>query len=197
MFARISKYFEKKSALLLNPLKLDSKARDRLEVERRKRGMDLHLEIKIMRDKEKSGAVHIGFVQASLDKPVHQALGQVISSEDFESLTNGLISYEEEEGKYLFYPNIDLVWEDSPRATFKRIRANKPFTKKGQTWSSDAGCSYPPIKSILTNVNVISCYAKGTIFQIEVKAELFTAEIEEEISEYILIYFSRLYPPLA
>lgn len=197
MFARISKYFRKISDIDLNPLVLDDKAMDRLEVERKKQNKNLHLEIRIIRDREKKGTVHVGFSLDSLNHPVHPTFGQIVTEEDFESLASGLISYDDAEGRYLFYPNIDLLWEDTPKVSIKRIRANKHFTKKDQEWTSDAGSICPPIKSIIEHLNVISCYAKGSLFQIEVKDHQISNEFEEEISEYLLIYFSSLYPPLA
>ncbi len=192
MISKILNFFKNNG--LIVPLSLDEMAIQRLNLERKRKNQNLYLEIEIRRDRIGKGSVYVGFSPESDTKKIHPIFGQIISQENYDTLNYGVISYEESMGKYLFYPNIDLEWFDTPKRNIKQIKSNKLFTKPDSSWNSDQICEIPPIMEILSLPGVISCYAKENVFQIEFESSEIQREAEERISELLLIYFSDLYP---
>jgi hypothetical protein len=196
VFQQISNFFTQFKSNADRDLKIDEKAISRLLLESNKRGIELYLEIHVKRDHSGKGSVHIGFSQMDETRNLHPKLGAFISPEDYLSLACGVISYSQEEGSYVFYPNIDLVWFATPNAAIKKIRANKPFTRGKNEWFSDKNANSLPIKQILNRDDVVSCYANGFDFQIEFTNADISESVEAEISEHLLTYLSFLYLPL-
>jgi len=191
VFQQIFHFFQKRQTITLS-----SEALDRLEQESQKRGIKLHLEVKILRETGGRGQIQVGFTKEEDLSKYHPIFGHLISDEDFQSLAGGEITYSKEEGRYQYYPNVDLEWEDTPRELIKRIKANRSFTKQNQVWTSEMGTKFEPIQYILKKKEIISCYAKGNKLQIEFLNFPIPESLMEDISESILIYFAYLYPHL-
>lgn len=175
--------------------KMDDLACERLEIECLKRKHSLLLEIKIVRDVLGRGKVLTGFSN-EINNPLRRG-NILIHEDDLDYLSGGEISYSKEEGSYVFFPNVDLVWHDSPRKNIKRLIANKLFTNKEHTWYSNTKPFAVPIQNILNFKEVVSLYAKNNVIQIEFNQNEINADTEQAISECILIYFSDLYPRLS
>jgi len=189
LFKTIIRLFQNKS---LSDINLDYYAIERLKEEEKKQNKPITLEVQIKRDKNLRGNVYVGFI----DK-LKSGVGLIqIHPDDLDILQGGNISYSKEEGKFLYFPNFDLKWEITPNPQIHKIVSNKLFTNIGKTWNSGYKSASLLVYNLLSLENVISLYANEYDLQIEFKNKNITPELEEEISEIILNYFSNLYPRL-
>jgi hypothetical protein len=197
LFSQISLYFTYiKNFFSLSHLTIDSLALARLSEEKAKTAKDLKLEILIKRQKSGKGQVFVGFKEFIPGARLHPKLEHFISESDYLDLAYGVVSFSVEDGKFLFYPNVDLEWADTPNPKIKSITANKQFTNSNSTWSSDMPVRFIPILEIVNQVDVVSIFASGHKLQIEFADSEISSELEAEISEHLLTYFSDLYPRL-
>ncbi|WP_411822572.1 hypothetical protein [Leptospira sp. 'Mane'] len=176
---------------------LDSSARERLEREKIKDQSVVGLEIRIDRNLDNKGFVFVGFSQKfnHLIEPNRTKIQ--ISDKDLRDLDTGYLSYSADEGSFLYYPEISIDWENTPRQDIKRITSNKHFTLKGSEWIGEKNTkTYDPIRKILSRNEVVSLFAKDHMMQIEFSPAHPTLEEEEEIADLLLIYLSSLFPNL-
>lgn len=170
---------------------------ERLEKEMRKDKSVIGLEIRIDRNSMGKGVVYAGFSKTFNYEIGQESTKVLISEKDLKELQTGYLSYSREEGAFLYYPEIVLDWENTPKENIQRILSNKSFTSNGQGWTGEKNSNtFEPIRKILLREEVVSIYSKNDMFQIEFSPLHPTESEEEEISDQILIYLTSLYPAL-
>ncbi|TGN08389.1 hypothetical protein [Leptospira ilyithenensis] len=176
---------------------MDSFALERLAKEMIKDKSVIGLEIRIDRNSEGKGAVFVGFSKTFEYEIGRERTKVLISEKDLRDLSTGYLSYSQEEGAFLYYPEISLDWENTPKENIQRIISNKSFTSKGADWAGEKNSpTFEPIRKILLRAEVVSIYSKNNMLQIEFIPSHPTGSEEEEISDLILIYLTFLYPAL-
>ncbi|TGN18666.1 hypothetical protein [Leptospira idonii] len=178
-------------------LSFDFAAKSRYGKEGKSNSNLTHLKIRVKRNASGLGNVYVGFGEGEWNGLILDGLPLDISETDIGILEGGEISYSLEEGSFLYFTNADLYWKDTPNPRIKRILSNKKFTDQEITFTAEHHkTSILPILRILRKEEVVSLYAKGKMMQIEFKETQVPESLESEISEYLLSYFSGLYPRL-
>ncbi len=170
---------------------------ERLAKEMRKDKSVIGLEIRIDRNSKGKGVVFVGFSKTFQYQIGPEHTKVLISEKDLRDLNTGYLSYSLDEGAFLYYPEILLDWENTPKDNIQKIISNKDFTSNGKDWTGEKNSqTFEPIRKVLLRPEVISIYSKNNTIQIEFTPSHPTKSEEEEISDLILIYLTSLYPLL-
>lgn len=166
----------------------------RLHAEEKKQNQALRLRLEIDRKPNHSPAIRIGFEA----RPLESRELLVFADSEKEILFEGKVSFEEKENRFYFFPYVDLVWKETPRAEIHSLVANRRFTNPGKEWSAVEKSQCPRFLAELFSVEaVLSLYARDKVLQIETrKGFILSSDTERQISDLVLDYFMDLLPPL-
>ncbi|MCW7492078.1 hypothetical protein ND861_05350 [Leptospira sp. 2 VSF19] len=168
-------------------LTISLEAKKRIEVESEKQGKPQVLLLNLERDQNGLGSVLVGFT----DKTTSD-LGLVRWQNQTVQRLLSLGELQFESGKFFFYPNVDLVWEKTPRSEIHKLISNYEFTKD-RIYLEEK--DFIKLRTILSECfqreGVRSVYLHRNVCQLEILN--LTEEKEEKISMEILTYFSSLF----
>lgn len=185
-----SSFFPKKKVPNYFPLRFTDRAMIRFATEQKKNPNILSLSIQIRDNRENLPVLQIGFSEEPGNSEFRIPI--VTGHRVLERIEGGELDYGEEERQFLFFPDIVLDWEDTPRKNLFRIKTNKKLVKEGISFAGLKGdiTNYATFTKILDHPKVLSIYVSE--FYIQVELESFSQSIEEEISDLILMGLSRL-----
>lgn len=185
--------FKKKNKPKEESIRFHERAIQRFEKEQQKNPKVLSLTIQIKKNKDKFPDILVGFSEEIGDEKYTIPLQLAVKDE--ERLIGGELDFGENEKQFMFYPDIVLDWENTPKPNIFKINANKPIAKPGIIFMAEKGQPAPVVlwNEILRYPEVKSLYVFDSFFQLELSR--WTQEIEEELTDIILQGLLLLPPP--
>ncbi|TGL99414.1 hypothetical protein [Leptospira jelokensis] len=177
-------FFRKKNT---ETSKLNLDTIEQIAHESNKRGKEQVLFATIKRNVSGRGEVLVGFQDKT---PLDNGLVRYETKEIETQLGKGEFKFQE--GKFYFYPNVDIEWHPTPKKNIHKIVSNYDFSNDSfYLEPKDYGNLQSELSKCFQEESVESVFLNGNICQLEITD--LDSEKELRISEALLDYLSSFY----